>query len=177
MRKIVWQAMQEAVQERMESELPQFKPEGRSPRSKLLRYVWKPYTGLSCFVAFRGLESEGLDAFVGWSTSGAFPFGVNEPIECDADIWNFDVPFILRWSMDFVPREGSSFWSFWVATDELLDDPAEFGRAYAEHFTKNLSHDQARALVEVAVSHAVREVREFGVPYLEQRARYVAKAL
>jgi hypothetical protein len=175
MRPIVYQAVEDAVNEQAANFFPEFVPDVRRVRSEprhLQKFVWRPTERLSCYIAFRALDSEAIDAFVGWSVLGKFPIGSSGPEQVQTDIWDFSSPYIFRWSMDFVPRQGSSFWSFWNPAPELLGDPEAFGRAYGEAFAKELSSSEALSLVVPAVTLAVEEVRDYGIPYLRKRAAY-----
>ena len=169
-RPTVLQAWNDAISQAVAEKLPQFALYPKRERGEdrgMLRFVWRPTPDLSCFVVFRPISSEAFDAYVGWSTDGRCPFAL--PQDPDS-VSTFHGVRAMRPSMDFVPRHGEAHWSFWDSSDELLDDPAEFARQYAAHFARDLSYQEARALVSPAIDAGIEEVVRFGVPYLSNRA-------
>lgn len=175
MRAVVYQAWHDTIQERVRDTFSDFalvvgRVKGEPPR--MLKYEWRPEDDLWCYVAFRPLESEAFDAFVGWSTRGKFPIASANELGKAQNIWDFDAPFVLTWSMELVPRQGSAFWSFWNPPDDLIDAPEAFGKAYAEHFSMQIDYAEARQLVEPAVAKGIQEVRAHGIPYLQKRVAY-----
>ncbi len=175
MRPIVQKAWSDAIDEKVLALFPDFvRVEGRgSAEPKGLRkFQWRPSEALTCFIAFRPLDDEAFDAFVAWSTRGKFPTGPAQT-EAKADgILDFSLPEVLAWSMALVPRSGVSYWSFWDPPSSLANDPAKFGAAFAEHYSRALSYDEARILVEPKVCAGIAEVHDFGLPYLLRRVQF-----
>lgn len=175
MRPAVRQAVRKLVDERVASLFPEFLADTRRVRHEprdVQKFVWRPTKGLNCYIAFRALDNEAIDAFVGWSVVDKFPIGAAGAEQTATDIWDFSQPWVLRWSLDFVPRQGASFWAFWNPDPELLNDPEAFGRVYGELFSRELSPAEALELVTPAVDLAMNEVRDYGLPYLRKRVAY-----
>jgi hypothetical protein len=158
----------------MSSSLPSFAYVAKRWKGEpagLRKYVWQPKDGLACFVAFRLLDNEAFDAFGGWTTTGRYPEG--ETFTAATEKFNdFQAPGLVAWSMAFVPRTGVSYWSFWEPSEQARNSPALFGEEFARHFSNPLTADDARTLVRDKIALAIRELREFCVPYLEKRADY-----
>lgn len=175
MRQEVCIAWREQIESAVAEEFPQFQRVTSRTRGEprhLLKYRWHPHQKLWCFIAFRPLDSEAFDAFVGWSSSDRFP--ISDGATGAQDPEDFEAPHMLFWSSELVPRSGTAHWSFWNPPQSLIDDPAAFATAYAREFTKTLSPVEAADLVRPAVKAGIAEVREFGIPYLERRAKYEA---
>lgn len=175
MRPIVQKAWSDAIDEKVGSLFPDFvlvEKRGKNEPRGLRKFEWRPTKSLTCFVAFRPLDDEAFDAFVGWSTKGRFPTGPAHTEAKEDGILNFALPEVLAWSIALVPRTGVSYWSFWDPPASVASDPARFGAAFAEHYVQSLSYDEARSLVEPKVSAGVAEVHDYGLPYLQRRVKH-----
>lgn len=176
MRKVVFQAWCELIDQEVGHRLPGFSLfAGRSrgePRN-LRKYVWKPIEGLWCFIAFRPLESEAFDAYVGWSDKERFP-GQDCIAPTQDAMQDLGAPCRIVQSLDLVPRSGLAHWNFWQAPPELLDDPQAFGAACAAHFSKELNLEQALDLVRPAVDKGISEVHDHGLPYLARKIQFAS---
>jgi hypothetical protein len=171
MRKIVADALRQKIQSSVETLLPQFEFYNKSMKGDekgLLRYRWKPKENLSCFIVFRLLSSEGFDVSVGWSTMNRCPFSTVVLSKPD-DIWNFSLDEMMVPTIDLANRNGLAHWSFWQPPDEVINNPEAYGRAYAEHFLKQLDEKEALDLVNDAVLKGMNEVIEHGIPYLNKK--------
>ena len=179
MRTIICEAWKDAIDEAVRREFPNFEPLTKRARSEprgMLKYQWHPQERLWCYIAFRPLDDDAFDAFVGWSMLDQFPIGSGLQLDKVQDILDFEAPFVLAWSMQLVPRAGAAHWSFWNPPANLSDDPEEFGRAFAEYYAQQLTYVDARKLIEPAVAAGIAEVRDYGIPYLQKRVAYKPKS-
>lgn len=177
MRKEIFDAWREEVESAVAQNFPEFHKLTKRVRGEprgILKYQWHPSQDLWCYIAFRPLDSEGFDAMVGWSTSDRFPIADGAVGGGPQDLWDFDAPYAMTWSLNLVPRNGAAHWNFWDPPEEVVDDPAAFAREYAAHFLKVLMVEEARVLVRPAVERGIAEVRDYGIPYLRRRAAYRA---
>jgi hypothetical protein len=177
MRAEVLTAWRKQIEEAVRVQFPEFEPVTKRVRGEprwMLKYIWHPRARLWCYIAFRPLNSEAFDALVGWSTSDRFPIADGPTGVAPQDIWNFDAPHVIDWSLTFVPRNGAAHWSFWNPSDAIRDNPTEFAKAYAAHFMRALSPQEADDLVRPAIELGIAEVRDYGIPYLQRRAAYGA---
>ena len=169
MRPIVRQAWTDAIVEAMEDRLPQFVAYAKRERGEdrgLLKYVHSPVHGLWLFVAFRPIESEAFDAWLGWSTEGRCPYALPQEPGAYLDLSS---PTAMCLSMSLVPRVGLAHWNFWEPEERIIGDPLAFLEAYAAHVLSDLTYTEARKFVASAVDAAFSEILCFGVPYLDRR--------
>jgi hypothetical protein len=157
----------------MAEELPQFSlvtKRERGEEKNLLKFVWLPRPSLTCGVAFRPID-DGFDAWVGWSTSGRFPYmaAQADPTPAPDSPFDFARTAIMVPSINLSGRSGLAAWMLWEPAAEEIDDPAAFAKAYVEHATKEFSPKEAMDLVMPRVKSAVKEVRDYGLPYLQRR--------
>lgn len=170
MRAIVRQAWSDALDEAMKVSASDFalvsKKWSGEPKG-VKKYVWEPTKGLKCFVAFRPLDSEGFDEFIGWTTQDKYPSGstLSSPSK---ELFDFSRPSSVAWSLALVPRSGASYWNFWAPSEAAVRNPGLFGEEHASHFGKALSYPDARQLVDPKVRMAVDEFVSSGVPYLKR---------
>lgn len=174
MRKTVQKAWQTSVDKAMRLQFPDFVPYAKRERGEprgMLKYVWKASESLWCFIAFRPVESEAFDLWVGWSAYKRFPFANAPKIQVLDGSVDYDLPEAMVSSMDLVPRQGMAHWSFWNPDDEIVDDPEAFARAFAEQHALELTDEQAMTLVAPAVTAAFGELAEYGLPFLREKVR------
>ena len=172
MRAIVLEAWTKAVSRRVSEILPQFAPYVRRERGEdrgMLRFASELGHGLTGFVVFRPIESEAFDAYVGWSTDGRCPYARAPSSATPDDLTQARAMFP---SIVLAGRSGTAHWNFWNAPKSMVDDAAEFARAYAEYATRELSEIEAEKLVAPAVEAGFREVLTHGIPYLARRAAW-----
>lgn len=169
MRKEVLSALKSIIAREMSASLGMFvldESRVRPDPPGLIKYVWNPREGLWCFVAFRPIESEALDVYVGWSIKRNVPVAlVSDVVGCH----EFSAEGYFNVSASYAKRGGAVHWSFWNPSDEVLDDPAKFASEYAGHYAKALSENEALALVSPSVKKAIDEVLGYGLPYLKLR--------
>ncbi len=175
MRPEVLEAWKSNIQKNVAMHFPNFLPLIKRVRGEprgILKFQWHPHPKLWCYIAFRPLDSEAFDAFVGWSTRDRFPIADQAPNERAQDPENFDAPSFIDWSLNLVPRSGTAHWNFWNPPDNAVEDAAAFADAYAKHFLRSLTEDESIDLVRHAVELGIKEVYEHGLPYLRRRAAY-----
>lgn len=178
MRPEVHAAWRSQIEREVSKTFPQFVGLAKRVRGEprgLLKYQWHPHPKLWCYIAFRPLDSEAFDALVGWSIRDRFPIADGRGATSPQDLENFDAESVIDWSLSFVPRSGAAHWNFWDPPSHVVDDPGAFADAYAKHFARSLSEEEANDLVRPAVNLGIAEVRDFGLPYLRRRAAYEAK--
>ena len=174
MRPEVLLAWRRKIEKEVSRALPEFKPVTKRVRGEprgMLKYQWHPQRDLWCYIAFRPLDSEALDALIGWSVTDRFPIG-ETPHHTPQDLEDFSAPYVLDWSSSFVPRSGAAHWNFWNPSTEAIESPKVFAEEYGAHFARSLSPEEADELVAPSVDLAIAEVRTHGLPYLRRRAAY-----
>lgn len=173
MDKSLLEALRQAVINEIARDLPQFSlvpSRERGEEKNLIKFAWTPRQSLMCGIAFRPID-DGFDAWVGWSTNGKFPYMASQAdlTSAQGGIFDFTRTAIMVPSIVISERSGSAAWMFWEPTEEEVDDPAAFAKAYVEYATKKFSLQEAMELVMPLVKSAVTEVRDYGLPYLERR--------
>jgi hypothetical protein len=178
MRPEVHAAWRRQIEREVSKNFPEFVASTKRVRGEprgILKYQWHPHPKLWCFIAFRGLDSEAFDALVGWSTRDRFPIADGQGFNTAQDLEDFDAASVIDWSLSFVPRNGAAHWNFWDPPNDVIDNPRAFADAYAQHFARSLSQEEANELIRPAVGRGIAEVRDFGLPYLRRRAAYEAE--
>ena len=171
MRKIVLAAWQVALQTEMSRRLPMFsvykkKSPGKWPR--LLKYHHLLPNGVQRLIAFRPLDEE-FDAYVGWAKNDRNPFENFVQLASEGQMDTFCGDAIMLPTATIARRSGATYWSFWNPPGELTNNPTLFAVEFAKYYTKVLSEEEARDLVQPSVSAAVTEIVDFCIPYLEAR--------
>jgi len=163
--KIAWET---SIIKEVNSNFPQFELQ---PKNKgMLKFLWQVRPSLWFILFFRPLEGESFDAFCGWSTKKQLPFS---KYGCPENKLNdFTRDAVVTWTLNYVPRDGLSYWEFWEVPDEALDDPELFFQLYREHYEKDITSEEAMDLVSQSVESAINEIKDYCIPYLEKRIAF-----
>lgn len=168
MRKSVKLAWKTSVIKEVNSKFPQFELQPKN--TGMLKFLWKVRPSLWCMLSFRWLDNESFDVFCGWSSTKQLPFS---KYGCPrGKLSDFTRDSVMTWTLDYVPRDGLSYWMFWKVPDEALDDPELFFQLDREHYEKDITYDEAMELVSQSIESAINEINDYCIPYLEKRIAF-----
>ncbi|MEE9345405.1 MAG: hypothetical protein V3U88_07335 [Methylococcales bacterium] len=172
MRDSVKNAWETSIIKEVKSKFPQFELQPKN--AGMLKFLWQVRPSLWCIISFRPLSGESFDVFCGWSTKKQLPFS---KYGCPRnELFDFTRNSVVTWTLDYVPRDGASFWDFWEAPEDVLDDPELFFELYSEHYNKNLTDIEAKELVSQSIEYAINEIKDYCIPYLEKRIVFYDKS-
>lgn len=166
MRESVKNAWEASIIKEVKSNFPQFELQPKN--AGMLKFLWHVRPSLWCILSFRPLDGESFDVLVGWSTKKSLPF--LKYFDCNSKEMNdFSKDFFITWTLNYVPREGLSYWKFWEVPEDALDDPELFFQLDSEHYEKNITSEEAMKLVSQSIEFAINEIKDYCIPYLEKR--------
>ena len=171
MRKTIYQAWKNVIEQEMNRSFPAFKEIKRTAGEPLkgLKHEWASRGALKFYLFFRVVYvgGEGFDVTVGWTTRKKIKMVTGD---ASSNIWDFeqesmDAPLIF-----VIGAGGVDGWSFWEPEEGLLDDPINFGRQFAEFYTKQLTQDEAKEIVTSCILDAMDKIEKHVIPYFEKVA-------
>lgn len=154
----------------MSQRLPFFslkKKRSRGDWPSTLTFTYQKFRNLVWIVAFRPLDEQ-FDVYVGWARDNHNPFENVVQIPDSKLLDNGKASALMLPTAAYANRGGATYWSFWNPPDDLVDDPAGFGVAFAHYYSAKLSEPEARALVRDSVKEAIQEIECSCIPFLQQ---------